>query len=62
MQKVEFESEIINIEEAMARLDVTRPTLLKWRKKGKIPFLEIGSAIRFNWPDVVKALTVDKSR
>lgn len=37
-------------------LGVTEPTILRWRKKGKIPFFRIGSAVRFNLHEVIKAL------
>ena len=37
-------------------LGVTEPTILRWRKKGKIPFFKIGTAIRFNLTEVLKAL------
>jgi excisionase family DNA binding protein len=41
-------------------LGVTEPTIIRWRKKGKIPFLQIGSSIRFNLSAVVSALEVKK--
>jgi excisionase family DNA binding protein len=50
------EMEIIDTKEVCKRLAITEPTVLRWRKKKKIPYLNIGSAIRYNWPEVVKAL------
>ena len=41
-------------------LGITEPTVIRWRKKGKIPFMQIGSAIRFNLSAVVSALEVKK--
>jgi len=41
-------------------LGVTEPTIIRWRNKGKIPFMQIGSSIRFNLPAVVSALEVKK--
>jgi len=41
-------------------LGVTEPTIIRWRKKGKIPFMQIGSAVRFNLPAVISALEVKK--
>lgn len=41
-------------------LGVTEPTIIRWRKKGKIPFMQIGSAVRFNLPAVVSALEVKR--
>ncbi len=41
-------------------LGVTVPTVIRWRKRGKIPFMQIGSAVRFNLPAVLSALEVKK--
>jgi excisionase family DNA binding protein len=54
--------EIINTATLCERLDITKPTIITWRKKGKIPFLKIGSAIRYDWVEVVKALENKKAR
>ncbi|HMK18126.1 MAG TPA: helix-turn-helix domain-containing protein [Chitinophagaceae bacterium] len=48
--------EIINSKELCKRLDLSEPTLIAWRKKKAIPFIRIGSSIRYNWPKVVEAL------
>lgn len=52
--------EIINTEELCKRLDISEPTAIKWRRKKKIPFFTIGTAIRYNWPEVVKFLEAKK--
>ncbi len=52
--------EIINAEEICKRLAISGPTLIKWRNKKKIPFIHIGSAIRYNWPKVIEALENQK--
>lgn len=54
--------EIINQDELCRRLDITEPTVIKWRKKGKIPFLMIGAVIRYNWPAVITALEDSSSK
>jgi excisionase family DNA binding protein len=41
-------------------LNVTVQTIIRWKKKGKIPFFEIGSAQRFDTAKVLKALGKDK--
>ena len=46
----------INTTELCKYLGVTEPTILRWRKKGKIPFLQIGPLIRFDLNEVMKAL------
>ena len=37
-------------------LRVTEPTIIRWKQKGKIPFYSIGSSVRFNLKEVLKAL------
>lgn len=37
-------------------LDVSKVTIHKWRKQGRIPFIRIGTRIRFQKGDVMKAL------
>ena len=54
--------EIIDTKELCIRLNITEPTVIRWRKKGKIPFLQIGSAIRFNYYNVLGALEVGKRK
>jgi excisionase family DNA binding protein len=46
----------ITTKELCAFLAITEPTVIRWKKKGKIPYFRIGSAIRFNLKDVLKAL------
>jgi excisionase family DNA binding protein len=46
----------ITTKELCKFLNITTPTVIRWRKKGKIPFINIGSAIRFNLTDVMSAL------
>lgn len=37
-------------------LNISEPTIIRWRKKGKIPFLQVGSSLRFSKASVIKAL------
>lgn len=46
----------VNTKEICSFLDVTEPTLIRWRKKGKIPFLQVGSRILYQKSAVIKAL------
>ncbi len=41
-------------------LGLSEPTIIRWRRKGKIPFMQIGSAVRFNLPAVISALEVKR--
>ena len=50
----------VTTKELCSFLGITEPTVIRWRKKGKIPFIQIGSAIRFNLSAVVQALEVTK--
>ena len=49
-------AEIINTEELCKKLRITEPTVIRYRKRNKIPFLQLGASIRYNWPEVLKAL------
>jgi hypothetical protein len=50
------EAEIINTEELCKRLAISEPTAISMRKRKQVPFFLIGSAVRYNWTAVVKAL------
>lgn len=52
----------INTKQLCEFLDITEPTAAKWRNKGKIPFFQIGSAIRYDRNKVVKALEENSGR
>lgn len=52
--------EIIDGKELMRRLDVSEPTLIRWRKKGKIPYIQFGCTIRYRYQAVLDALEVKK--
>lgn len=47
----------INGKEVMKRLDISEPTLIRMRKQKKIPFMNVGGVIRYNWHEVKKALS-----
>lgn len=46
----------ITTKELCEYLRVTEPTIARWKQKGKIPFFNIGTAVRFNLKDVLKSL------
>ena len=50
----------IDTKELCKRLAITEPTVIRWRKKGKIPYLTIGSSIRYDWNAVLTALQAQK--
>jgi len=50
----------ISTKELCNFLNITEPTLIRWRKKGKIPFLQIGSRILYQKSAVLSALEHNK--
>lgn len=48
--------EIITGEELCRRLNISAPSLIKSRKRGRIPFLLVGKSIRYNWNQVIAHL------
>ena len=50
----------ISTKELLNFLDITEPTLIRWRKKGKIPFLRIGSRILYQKSAVLAAIANKK--
>lgn len=49
-------NEIITQEELCKRLIISKPTVIRWRKKSKIPYIKIGDSIRYNWKSVIESL------
>src|SRR5690606_11936464 len=43
-------------------LSITEPTVIRWRNKGKIPFMKIGSAIRYDINAVTAALEANNKK
>lgn len=43
-------------------LGITEPTVIRWERKGKIPCLHIGSAVRYDKAKVLQALEHKKTR
>ncbi|MDB5003902.1 MAG: Helix-turn-helix protein [Mucilaginibacter sp.] len=41
-------------------LSISQPTLIRWRKKGKIPYLKIGGRILYRKSEVMTAMEVKK--
>ena len=46
----------INGKEIMKRLNISEPTLIRMRKQKRIPFMNVGGVIRYDWHEVKKAL------
>ena len=53
---------ILDTDQLMAKLGVTRPTLSRWRKENRIPFIQVGSVVRYDLDKVLEALENKKRR
>lgn len=60
--KNQSEPVIINGEDLCKKLDITIQTLIRWRQKEKIPYLQIGSSIRYDLNKVLDAIEVRKKK
>jgi excisionase family DNA binding protein len=49
-------SKPISERELCKYLGISAPTAIRWRQKGKLPFMQIGSAIRYDLNKVISAL------
>lgn len=53
---------ILDTDQLMVKLGITRPTLSKWRKEGRIPFIQVGAVVRYDLDKVLEALENKKRR
>lgn len=53
---------ILDTDQLMEKLGVTRPTLSKWRKENRIPFIQVGAVVRYDMDKVLEALESKKRR
>lgn len=51
---------IVDEERLCENLGVTRQTLARWRKQGRIPFIQAGGMIRYDFHKVIGALEKKK--
>ena len=50
----------VNGETLCAFIGISKPTLIRYRKKGRIPFIEMGGVLRYDKNKVAKALESGK--
>jgi hypothetical protein len=62
LKETQPEPIILTGEQLKDKLDVTIQTLIRWRQKGKIPYLQIGASIRYDLNKVLDALTVGNKK
>jgi hypothetical protein len=48
--------ELISPEELCKRMNISIPTQIRLRKKGRLPYLEAGNQIRYDWNKVLETL------
>ena len=52
----ESKAEYVTGDELCSFIGISKPTLIRYRNKGKIPFLEMGGVLRYDKIKVAKAL------
>ena len=55
-----LEYNIITEKEMSKRLDISKVTLHKYRKEGKIPFSQVGRTIRYDYKEVMETIKFKK--
>ena len=55
-----LEYNIITEKELSERLKITKVTLHKYRKEGKIPFSQVGRTIRYDYKEVMETIKLKK--
>ena len=55
-----LEYNIITEKELSERLNITKVTLHKYRRQGKIPFSQVGRTIRYDYKEVMDTLKYKK--
>jgi excisionase family DNA binding protein len=55
-----LEYNIITEKELSERLKITKVTLHKYRKEGKIPFSQVGRTIRYDYKEVMETIKFKK--
>jgi hypothetical protein len=51
---------ILTGDQIQEKLNITRQTLFRWRKQKRIPFIQVGSIIRYDFHKIVEALEKNK--
>tara|TARA_B100001094_G_C17596802_1_gene514624 strand:+ start:118 stop:369 length:252 start_codon:yes stop_codon:yes gene_type:complete len=54
--QLDLEYNLITENELSERIDISKVTLHKFRKQGKIPYSKVGRTIRYNYKEVVESL------
>lgn len=54
--------QIMTGEQVQVKLDITRQTLARWRTQKRIPFIQVGTVIRYDFLKVLEALESRKGQ
>ena len=49
--------DLLNKRELAVKLGISKRSVSDWMKRGYLPFLKLGTVVRFRWDDVVKKLS-----
>ena len=55
-EEVKTDDKLVTTAELCAYLGITPQTLIRYKKKYKIPFVQLGGSFRYSIPEVKKAL------
>lgn len=51
-----MEHKLITTKQLMTKLQLSEPSIIRYRKKGTIPYFRIGNVIRYDYEKVLKSL------
>lgn len=54
-----FPNKPLTTKQLCCYLDIAEATIIRWRQKNKIPYLQVGGSIRYDLKSVVEALKVN---
>ena len=54
--QLDLEYNLITENELSERIDISKVTLHKFRRQGKIPYCKVGRTIRYNYKEVIESL------
>lgn len=62
MEKLQSTPRIVDAKELQNILGISEASLVRYKKKGIIPFLRIGGSIRYNLDNVLRSLEVERKK
>jgi len=62
MDNLQSTPRIVDAKELQGILGISEASLIRYKKKGIIPYLKIGGTIRYNLDKVIRSLEVTKNK